>query len=209
MTSYPSAMTNEAVICDPLLYEILGDHVPFVSNLRFSAAFHLRTLANAIDALADHSGFYAWEMAFSDLSFATAFQMSHPFISALGRDSQSIYSLHIVDGPNAEIVLHDLLDERAKKQKKYPRPGNLKECRDSTTLYVGSSKATPKRLSEHLGTCAAGTYGLRLGQWASHWPGKVRIEVRTFDNIDPTLLQILEDHLAYLLKPITGKRGGK
>jgi hypothetical protein len=37
----------------------------------------------------------------------------------------------------------------------------------------------------------------------------VRIEVRTFDNIDPALLQILEDHLAYLLKPITGKRGGK
>ncbi|WP_202600226.1 GIY-YIG nuclease family protein [Sphingobium yanoikuyae] len=202
-------MTNDAVILDPPLYETLGDHAPLVSNLRFSTANHLRTLADSIDALADHSGFHAWEMAFSDLSFATAFQMSNPLISTLGKYSQSIYSLHIVDGPDAETVLRDLHIERAQKQKKYPRPGNLAECRASTTLYVGSSKTTPKRLMEHLGTCPASTYGLRLGQWASHWPGKVRIEVRTFDNIDPALLQILEDHLAYLLKPITGKRGGK
>lgn len=201
-------MSDRAILPPPQFIELSGS-VPTMANLAKSAASHLRELANEIEVTPAHSDYRVWEMAFADLSFRTAFQMGYSFGLALGKNCQSIYSLHVVDGPDAETILHDLHAVRAKKTANYPRPGSIDECRDSSTLYVGSSKKTSQRLQEHLGTCAPGTYGLRLGQWASHWPGKVRIEVRKFQGIDPLHLQLLEDHLALLLRPITGKRGGR
>lgn len=180
-----------------------------IADLRPRTAKHLRTLADDIDALNDHSDFYVWQQPFAQISEEWATQMHAKLNTTLGAQCQSIYSLHLVDGPDAQSILADLKAERGKGTHKYPRLGAMDDCRNSTTLYVGSSKTTPSRMLQHLGKCAPSTYGLRLSRWTTHWPGSLRIEVRTFDKIDAALLQILEDHLAYLLRPITGKRGSK
>lgn len=196
------------IISPPKIRELVGLQ-PAIDNLSQSAACSLRELATAIEDSAPHEAFHVWELDCSELSFASAFMATGLFEAALGKRATSIYSISLIDGPSASEVLADLAKVKALKTHKYPRLSSIAKCVGSNTLYVGSSQDTPKRLAEHLGTCHAGTYGLRLSAWASHWPGRLRIEVRTYQDLDAEHLQILEDHLASRMRPILGKRGGK
>ena len=75
----------------------------------------------------------------------------------------------------------------------------------SEILYIGSSTTgVRRRLREHttkLGSLK--TYALRLNNW---FKGQYQIHIKEYD-VSRDVLQLIEDNLAFELKPAFGKRG--
>lgn len=81
---------------------------------------------------------------------------------------------------------------------------------DSTTLYVGSSQKIGQRLQQHLFTCAAKTYALKMHLWCPVGIDHIRVEVSTAQgDVDPSQVQDVEDALWEKLRPVFGKFGAK
>lgn len=77
-------------------------------------------------------------------------------------------------------------------------------------FYVGSSLNLKSRLKNHLGLTSKKTYSLQLAQWISNIKGSLKFTVYYFkDEIEPEILQALEDALWRNLKPMFGKQGGR
>lgn len=75
----------------------------------------------------------------------------------------------------------------------------------SNVMYVGSSSTGIKnRLEQHFGKGPKGTSALHLNQW---FKGQYKITIKVYD-VPNEVLQIIEDSLAYDLKPAFGKKGG-
>ncbi|EPF6400485.1 hypothetical protein OPU61_001454 [Acinetobacter baumannii] len=75
----------------------------------------------------------------------------------------------------------------------------------SEILYIGSSiKELRKRLREHTTQLVSlKTYALRLNNW---FKGQYQIHIKEYD-VSRDVLQLIEDNLAFELKPAFGKRG--
>lgn len=74
----------------------------------------------------------------------------------------------------------------------------------SQILYVGSCTTKLKnRLEQHTLKCNQHTHALRLYEW---FTGNYEIEIQLYD-VSKSFLQLIEDNLAYNLKPAFGKRG--
>jgi hypothetical protein len=94
---------------------------------------------------------------------------------------------------------------QAKGIRAYPRLNSPSAC-----LYVGSSQAIAKRLGDHLGYGAPGTYGLQLRRWAG--PLFLRLELCCARYADMTpyyVVQALEDALWEGKAPMFGRQGRK
>ena len=78
-------------------------------------------------------------------------------------------------------------------------------------LYVGSSRSFTSRFSQHLGiTGGAGTYSMRLKQWASKEPLKVATRLWFFPPaVESWTLELLEQALWDMKRPLLGKRSGR
>lgn len=81
----------------------------------------------------------------------------------------------------------------------------------TTTLYVGSSKSFASRFLQHLGrTGSPGTYSMRLANWAPKIASSITVSVWSFDTgISQAVLELYEQALWDLKKPLLGKRSGK
>jgi len=80
----------------------------------------------------------------------------------------------------------------------------------SGCMYVGSSRTLPRRLGEHFGLGARGTYALQLQHWASDLDLNLQIECAKYpDELPPGVLQSLEDTLWSEERPMFGRRGAK
>lgn len=76
----------------------------------------------------------------------------------------------------------------------------------SKVLYVGSSRNNLKqRLLQHAGYGYRKTYALHLKDW---FVGSIKITVRQYDTPSDSVLQMIEDSIAFDLQPAFGKRGG-
>ena len=89
------------------------------------------------------------------------------------------------------------------------KKGNERSCaklnNPSMVMYVGSSTTgVKKRLEQHLGLGAKGTYALHLSHW---FKGKYQITIKEYD-VPREVLQIIEDDLSHKLHPAFGKSGG-
>jgi len=74
----------------------------------------------------------------------------------------------------------------------------------SDVLYVGSSRKNLKnRLLQHAGLGYRKTYALHLKEWFS---GELKITVKNY-NVSDSVLQLIEDAIAFELLPAFGKRG--
>lgn len=102
--------------------------------------------------------------------------------------------------------------QSAKKEKNKSKPQHEKEkvlaCpklnHPSEVLYVGSSTTGLRaRLSQHTSYAHHDTYALRLNEW---FKGDYEIEIRVYEE-QAAVLQLIEDDLAFRLKPAFGKRG--
>lgn len=80
----------------------------------------------------------------------------------------------------------------------------------SSCFYVGSSQSIAKRLSEHLGYGAAGTYALQLLHWAR--PLSLELEfvcAKYPEGTAYSIVQSLEDALWESKAPMFGRQGRK
>jgi len=81
---------------------------------------------------------------------------------------------------------------------------------DSLTIYVGSSLDIRKRLREHLGRAANGTYALKMHSWCPAVDGRVRVEVSAvLGGVTSSQVQDVEDALWRTSRPMFGKLGPK
>lgn len=84
------------------------------------------------------------------------------------------------------------------------------EVAGSRTVYVGSSRNIRQRVPQHLNNCAAGTYALKMQLWCPHVESRLRVEVTLVGgDLDPTLVQDLEDALWMSSRPMFGKFGAR
>lgn len=78
--------------------------------------------------------------------------------------------------------------------------------KNNKCLYVGSSHNIKKRIKEHLGTAGSNkTYALHLKQWIDD---DVKFQIHIFKTEDINL-QLFEDLLWDLYKPLLGRKGAK
>jgi len=94
---------------------------------------------------------------------------------------------------------------RKRRARAYPHPNSRGTC-----LYVGSSRSMGKRLREHLGYGAAGTYALQLAHWAT--PLSLQLDfvcARYARDTPPDVIQALKDTLWDARQPMFGRRGAR
>jgi hypothetical protein len=111
--------------------------------------------------------------------------------------------------PEADLAAIEYAFADAKAQTKgtraFPRLNKPSSC-----FYVGSSRALAKRLCEHLGYGAPGTYALQLRHWAR--PLSVRLEfccAKYAETTTYSAVQALEDALWESKAPMFGRQGPK
>lgn len=114
---------------------------------------------------------------------------------------KAIYVIKSLDLDNYELFEY-MKEYKLSNQRKCPKLNF-----PSTTIYVGSSTTgVKKRLEQHFGFGNKNTYSLHLKWWVK---GNFEITIYEYNkNIPIEILQIIEDNLAYQLKPAFGKKGG-
>lgn len=110
-------------------------------------------------------------------------------------------------GVDLEAIEQAFVEAKAKAKgtRAFPRLNSPSGC-----LYVGSSQSIAKRLGEHLGYGAPGTYALQLSHWAR--PLALRLELCCAVYADTTpysAVQVLEDALWERKVPMFGRQGRK
>lgn len=97
----------------------------------------------------------------------------------------------------------------------YVPPDGVKLTRNngvagSRTVYVGSSRRIRQRLPQHLNDCPAGTYALKMHLWCPNAENRLNVEVTVVrGEINPALVQDLEDALWTRSRPMFGKFGAR
>lgn len=85
---------------------------------------------------------------------------------------------------------------------------------DSETLYIGSSmNDLPKRIKQHLGGGNFRTYSLHLSKWTSNLQYEIlfssyRIKHKYEKQLDRSFVELIEQTLWELKKPVFGKKSG-
>ena len=175
-----------------------------INDLGRFAAERIRDISDEVAALKVSGETIFLNFEFSQLS-------SKPDLARLCPALLSIYSFHLTHLESRDEFLRCF--EQAKTGRlenlAYPRFNKNSSELSSDCLYVGTSRKTPKRLTEHLGFGDHRTYSLHLGRWAADMKGGVQIRIHPFELESGKLhlLTYLEDALADDLKPMLGRRG--
>lgn len=99
---------------------------------------------------------------------------------------------------------------KAKDEKTVGRAYARPHKNASAYLYVGSSEKIHKRLKEHLGFGAKGTYALQLAYWANAVGIDVNFECARYpEGTAHDVIQAIEDTLWSDLLPMFGRQGAR
>lgn len=120
-------------------------------------------------------------------------------LSKLPNIKNAVYIIEEEDG-NPNDTFQAFLTYKSQKERKCPKPNYA-----SSILYVGSStKNLKNRLKQHIEKAPKDTYALNLECW---FKSNYIITIKVYD-VEPAVLQIIEDAISYDLKPAFGKQGG-
>jgi len=181
-------------------------------NLLNSIANNLEILANQVRNTAPTGQARVQSFDLDNLSV----ESQKPFLDELLKwerscpDSSYIYVISAMDGVDLSdcntafaSAKSDSID--APQRRAFARTNN----RESSTLYVGSSRSIKKRIAEHLGFGSRSTYALQISHWASKLDGQFMITIYRFDGGQNNVIQAIEDGLWERLKPMFGRQGSK
>ena len=122
----------------------------------------------------------------------------------------ALYSLSVENAEVAQIIRNAFDRLPAGPERGYRLPRRNPEREEQTTLYVGGSEGIRRRLREHVGSAAAGTYALNMRRWCPEFDGEVTVRVQSFSpEVGRDCRQDLEDSLWDILQPIFGKKGAR
>tara|TARA_R110000868_G_scaffold62782_7_gene189546 strand:- start:4605 stop:5153 length:549 start_codon:yes stop_codon:yes gene_type:complete len=146
------------------------------------------------------------KIAFAELSSMNKSDLQNEFKEQFGNGSRSLYSIKLNSQADCADTWEALRSAKAEKicGRSYSRvhPFNSSPC-----LYVGSSSNLTKRLMEHVGFGAKGTYSLHLLCWASGLRGGLDIDALIYPEISQQILCAMEDQMAVESQPMFGRRG--
>jgi hypothetical protein len=112
--------------------------------------------------------------------------------------TKGVYIIEEIKGDSVKTY-QNFLDYKSKHLVAMPKSNT-----SSDVLYVGSSRNNLKqRLLQHAGYGHGKTYALHLKDW---FKGQVKITIKEYD-VSDSVLQLIEDAIAFDLKPAFGKRG--
>lgn len=80
---------------------------------------------------------------------------------------------------------------------------------DGKVLYVGRSYSPRERFKGHLRAGTSGTYAIHFQKWATGIDLQVDFFLYQFSGIGDRVVQVIEDGLWDLLRPMFGRRGEK
>ena len=124
----------------------------------------------------------------------------------------AIYSIEADSPETAQIISASLQQARADPTCLFKLPRDNEQDQNAVVLYVGSSGATRirQRLKQHFWRAADGTYAMHMQRWMPNVPGLVNLRVQSvLGEVDPRILQCVEDTLWQSLQPMYGKMGGR
>jgi hypothetical protein len=180
-------------------------------NLGAVAAKHVMDIANQLHDITPVRPAISLKFKLSELVHGQKEQTWRRLQASFSAKCLSLYSFHLDEAATQNSFLTAF--EKAKNERlgglAYPRLNKPLDNLSADCLYVGTSRKTINRLSEHLGFGNDQTYSLHLGKWASVLEGGVEIRILEFEIDDPRrhLLTYLEDALARELRPMLGRRG--
>ncbi|MEM8652667.1 MAG: hypothetical protein AAGF54_19230 [Pseudomonadota bacterium] len=124
-----------------------------------------------------------------------------------GNDHAAIYRISVNNKAGADRLRHAFVNYD-------PQDGHVlsrnNEITNSTVVYVGSSQKFGQRLQQHLHTCAAGTYALKMNLWCPDADNRICVEVQMVRGaVEASLVQDIEDALWRISRPIFGKFGSR
>lgn len=121
-----------------------------------------------------------------------------------------LYTISTCDTETFETI-RARFDELLKEpQREYRLPQLNRNVIQKTTLYVGGSEGVRRRLKEHIGKAASGTYALNFQRWCPEFDGTITVMVQPFSpDAGRDCRQDLEDALWETLRPIFGKKGAR
>ncbi|QQV78012.1 hypothetical protein H5J25_04530 [Sphingomonas aliaeris] len=126
--------------------------------------------------------------------------------------SRFVYRFKALE-PDSYVKLTEAFDGKPLKTgDKDLRYSRMNAPASPRALYVGSSNGRfADRISCHLGRlAAAGTYAMKLAQWATAVPATMRFDYWSYaKDIDQIELEALEQELWDACTPLLGKRSGK
>jgi len=150
----------------------------------------------------------SWPIDVSDLSVEAAGSALVKDISDwAGTSQRCLYCLECrSSGVDLAAVERAFAKAKARKTDKraYPRLNGPGTC-----FYVGSSRAVAKRVRDHLGYGARGTYALQLVHWAPESLPLDFVCARYADDTPFEVVQALEDTLWETKRPMFGRQGRK
>ena len=121
-------------------------------------------------------------------------------LNVLNKMKSAIYIIREIEG-DPEETFSKLKAYKEDKKRACPKINE-----PSRILYVGSSTTNLKnRIKQHMGWGPSKTYALHLKHWFNH--NSIEIEILGYE-VEPQILLLIEDALAYELQPAFGKRGG-
>lgn len=183
--------------------------VPLVNGQAFAelpqrVQASLGRISEAVDGVAP-AAVAAWPIAVSELPAASEDCSLLAAVRDWVRGSKRCLYYLDCSAPGADLAAIEeaFADAKAQGERAFPRLNLPSEC-----LYVGSSQSMAKRLSEHLGYGAPGTYALQLRHWAQ--PLSLRLEfccARYAEVVPHSVVQALEEALWERKAPMFGRRG--
>jgi len=112
--------------------------------------------------------------------------------------TKGIYIIEEVNGDKTE-TFNSFLSHKYKNLVAMPKSNLPRDV-----MYVGSSRKSLKdRLLQHAGYGYRKTYALHLKDW---FKGQVKITIKEY-NVSDSVLQLIEDAIAFDLSPAFGRRG--
>jgi hypothetical protein len=151
----------------------------------------------------------SWSVATASLPVELAGLPLLEEVNAWADKSKSCLYFLECEGANVDLAAVEDAFARAKaheaNDRAYARLNAQCRC-----FYVGSSQSVAKRLNDHLGYGARGTYALQLHHWAR--PLSLVLEfvcAKYADNTPFSVVQALEDTLWQTRQPMFGRQGRK
>lgn len=124
----------------------------------------------------------------------------------------ALYSIEASTAEAAQIIRASMDLARADPNRTYALPRDNNRGIDTLVLYVGSSGKgrIRQRLKQHLWQAAVGTYAMHMARWMPDAVGSVTLRVQSIlGEVEPAVVQSLENTLWQSLLPMYGKMGGR
>lgn len=153
-----------------------------------------------------------WDLRFNDISLDSVNNLTNEIKNWEKNNDGSLYIYKILVNNKADVncIYEEYLKSKGINTDRLAYARVNKEHRGNPILYVGSSKSVGQRLKGHLGFGYKRTFSLQMSSWSKGLAGGINIEILRFNSeTSQSVIQVIEDGLWSVFKPMFGRQGKK